>query len=265
MNIKEYIESGIVGSYVLGLASEAEQHEFKSLCGEYPELIEAMRSFELALEAQMIREAVAPPADLKQEILSSLNQPGTDNKNQRQLLNNSSVYKMNVWKSAAAACALLLACTIYFAYSLNEKYKHLQTANAQLENSINQSGKPNPFEALNPIVQKSSVKWSAMLEPKDPLHCMAHIYWDSVSTNTFLLIGNIPQTVADRHFQLWAIINNNPIYLGVFDRTKQGQLVQMKNVQIKNVQTPKKFIITIQPKDERTTPAIKEVYAVGKI
>ncbi|HSS98730.1 MAG TPA: hypothetical protein VLK33_16965 [Terriglobales bacterium] len=48
MNIKEYISSGIIESYVLGLASSEEVAEFEKLCTEYPELVAARTSFEIA-------------------------------------------------------------------------------------------------------------------------------------------------------------------------------------------------------------------------
>ena len=34
MNVKEYIQSGVVESYVLGLATDAEQKEFEQACAE---------------------------------------------------------------------------------------------------------------------------------------------------------------------------------------------------------------------------------------
>jgi hypothetical protein len=50
MNVKEYISSGIVESYVLGLASEAERQEFEQNCVQYPEIAQARTAFELSLE-----------------------------------------------------------------------------------------------------------------------------------------------------------------------------------------------------------------------
>ncbi len=260
MNIKEYIESGIVAAYVLELASEGEQKEFESMCNQYPELIEAKRSFELALEDQLMKEAVPVPVGLKEKILGSVNKTGADNTHRPEGEYKTPVRKMNVWKIVAAACILLLTGSIYFGYFFSEKYQKLQKENIELKNSLNKSGYTNPIMAIDPIVQKPSVKWSAMLEPKDSSHCMAHIYWDSVSAKTFLLVGNIPQPVSDMQFQLWALLDNHVINLGMFDIKKQGQLVQMKNVQ-----KAKTFIITIEQKGGSLAPSIEAIYAVGKL
>ena len=60
MNIKEYISSGVVESYVLGLLTAQEKFEFEQYCEAYPELREARDSFELAIEKQSMKNAVPP-------------------------------------------------------------------------------------------------------------------------------------------------------------------------------------------------------------
>ena len=72
MNIKEYISSGVVESYVLGLLTAEERFEFEKYCEAYPELKEARTAFELAIEKQAMQNSIAPPADLKQKIASKI-------------------------------------------------------------------------------------------------------------------------------------------------------------------------------------------------
>ena len=50
MNIQEYISSGIVESYVMGIANVQERAEFEKNCSIYSELAEAREAFELSLE-----------------------------------------------------------------------------------------------------------------------------------------------------------------------------------------------------------------------
>ncbi len=259
MNIKEYIESGIVGSYVLGLATEAERKEFESLCSEYPELIRAKESFERALEAQLIEEAVAPPEGLKEEILRSLNTPGR-NALRKEMDANRPLRKINVWKRLAVAFIILSGGSIYFSYHLNEKYQKALIENTALKKGLDYSGHTNTIREIAPIVQRPSVKWSTMVEPGNPSHCMAHIYWDSLSTNTFLLIGNIPRPVSDKQFQLWAVLDNHPINLGTFDIKKEGQFIQMRDLN-----KAKTFIITIEQKGGSPAPTRDSTYAIGNL
>jgi len=65
VNVQEYISSGIVESYVLGLASQEEQREFEQNCAQYPEILEARIAFETSLEQQAMNNAVIPPPAFK--------------------------------------------------------------------------------------------------------------------------------------------------------------------------------------------------------
>ena len=53
MKIEEYISSGIVELYVMGLCSEEEKQEINSLRKQNPVLEKAIRDFESVLEAKM--------------------------------------------------------------------------------------------------------------------------------------------------------------------------------------------------------------------
>jgi anti-sigma factor RsiW len=63
VNIQLYIRSGIIESYVLGLAEPAEQHEFEQLLPLYPELQDALKAFQQQVEELAARHAVPPPPD----------------------------------------------------------------------------------------------------------------------------------------------------------------------------------------------------------
>ncbi|MEP7318380.1 MAG: hypothetical protein ABI921_06555, partial [Panacibacter sp.] len=64
MDTKAYIESGIIESYVLGLATSEEIAELQLLCKQHADIQQAVTEFELLLEKQAFENAVAPPADI---------------------------------------------------------------------------------------------------------------------------------------------------------------------------------------------------------
>ena len=72
MNIKEYISSGIVESYVLGLASPEERVEFERLCRQYPELVEARDNFERSLENQFVTDRAVPIPEMKARVMAAV-------------------------------------------------------------------------------------------------------------------------------------------------------------------------------------------------
>ncbi len=71
MDIQEYIKSGVIESYVLGIATSEEVQEVEQM-KQYPEVQEAIVDFSSSLEEQAFLNAVAPPPDLKERIMQSL-------------------------------------------------------------------------------------------------------------------------------------------------------------------------------------------------
>jgi hypothetical protein len=72
LNIELYIQSGIVESYALGLATSGEVAEFEQLLPHYPELRDSLSDFEYNLELFSIDHEVPPPAGARERIEARL-------------------------------------------------------------------------------------------------------------------------------------------------------------------------------------------------
>lgn len=72
MNIHQYIASGIIESYVLGLATPEEATRFDQLLPSFPELKMALREFEFRLEAFAMDNQIPPPPGIKNRIQERL-------------------------------------------------------------------------------------------------------------------------------------------------------------------------------------------------
>ncbi|HEV2482785.1 MAG TPA: hypothetical protein VGS79_24135 [Puia sp.] len=68
MDIEQYIRSGIVESYALGLATASERAEFEQGMVQYPELKAALSVFEYQLEQFAICHETPPPPGLREQI-----------------------------------------------------------------------------------------------------------------------------------------------------------------------------------------------------
>lgn len=124
MNIKTYISSGIIESFVAGLATSEEIAELEAMRQEYPDLDIAIRECEYDMEnyIQLQRDHL-PPEKLRQRVKQMLMVSLEAEKNKTPYINNSTSYpdiklspdKMRVhigWKT------LLIYLLIYIAVSL---------------------------------------------------------------------------------------------------------------------------------------------------
>lgn len=261
MNIKEYISSGIVESYVLGLASEEERMEFEKLCSEYPELVAARNSFELSLEKQAFENAMEPPAFIKQQFTEyiSNNSPATQPRIVQ--MEPSAMNRKQVgFNWLAAASVLLVIVSGYFAYTLYNENKTLKSellsakeAQAKLDDRVKKlEDDKKPMEDPNTMVVN--------LTGTTPAKASASIYWDSTSTNVFLLVKNMPQLPSDKQYQLWALIDGKPKDLGLFDVQGDNKIMLKMN----NTQKADAFAITIEKRGNTGGPNLEQLQSMGK-
>lgn len=253
MNVKEYISSGIVESYVLGLTSPEEQAEFENMCRQYPEILQARIDFELALERQAIQNAVEPPSSLKQKVIQAISP--AEAKIVPIITGSIATVKTNWLKLVAAACAVLLAGSLYWNISQYNRNRKLQETYRDLVRDYDSAAlRLTEIEdeiamiALNPNVKMAAMKG---MEPSPA--SFATVYWDTTSKDVYLVVNNLPKPASDKQYQLWALLDGKPIDVGMIDNdvfVGQKKLL----LRMKNVSGAQAFAITLEKKGGNPTP-----------
>lgn len=259
MNIKEYISSGIVESYVLGLVTDAERQEFETMCLQYPELAEARSQFEETMEKKMIAEAIMPPASLKEKIENSLQPSANPAYADLYEEEQAPVRKIFNWKWVAAAALLLFAGSLVWALMLNNDKKQLASENEGLKNQVSTvNSEMNEYKELASTLQKPGMRLTAMNATPASPGSLAAVYWDTTSQDVYLLVSNLPQPPSDKQYQLWAMIDKKPVDLGVFEIRQEKLLVKMKNVS-----RAQAFAITLEPRGGSAAPTMEAMHVYG--
>jgi len=249
VNIQEYISSGIIESYVLGLASPEEQVEFEKMCALYPELVEARINFEISVEKQAFQNSISPPAVSKEKIWSAI---------QRSTGNTSKIVTMEPAKRSyglrwfAAASVILFLLMAYIAYSLYGKNRELQAKVDRNDSLINKmtTGDKIMHDPNVMVVNMVGLKGSSS---------SASVYWDSTSTDVYMVVKNMPKLPSDKQYQLWALIGSKPVDLGLFDPPQANVILKMKNTQKADA-----FAITIENRDNAGGPTLEQLQSMGK-
>jgi anti-sigma-K factor RskA len=264
VNVKEYIASGIVESYVLGLLSDVERHEFETLCAQYPEIVTARNNFEELLEAQLLSDAKMPPQHLKKQVVEKLASVGTDRFAEEEEEETMPVRRVGIWKWLAAASLIMLAGAAYWAITSNSKYTQLLAENRQLEQQLQQSASQmDTMKQQTEMLTKPDVKMAVLKGTSIAPQSYATVYWDTTATkDVYLLINNLPEPASDRQYQLWALADGQPIDLGVFDiQLRQRKLL----VKMQNVQKAQAFAITLEPRGGSEKPTMDSMYVMGSL
>jgi len=66
LNTEEYISSGILESYVLGITSEQENREVEQLAMQHAEIKSEIEAIRNAMEVYTMKHAIAPPLHVKE-------------------------------------------------------------------------------------------------------------------------------------------------------------------------------------------------------
>lgn len=260
MNIQEYISSGIIESYVLGLASPEERIEFEQLCSQYPQLAEARNNFELKLESRAMQGKITPPGHVKQKILSALQQTSASSESKIVKMESMPRRRSSFLSWVAAASIILLFLTGYFAYIFYNQKRALIAKLSHSDSIINKMADD----------QKMMLKQQELMyDPKVTVVNLvglkgspssANVYWDSTASNVYLVVKNMPLLPSNKQYQLWALIDNKQLNLGSFDAPPDNRVI----LKMKNTQRADAFAITVENRGNTNGPTLDELKAMGK-
>ena len=264
MNIKEYISSGVVESYVLGLLTAQERFEFEQYCEAYPELKDARTAFELAFEKQAMENSIVPPADLKQKVASKI---FDENKTAPVIPFQTSLPgKFNWARLMAAASIILLVGAIWWNMNLRNENDKLKDNNATLQNNlkISQDSIAQIIAEANHI-QKEGMKMVGLNGTANSPKSFATVYWDTTSHDVYLLVNNLPKPASDEQYQLWALLKTNnqlqTIDLGMLQLSQKPLQVY----KMTNAQAAQAFAITLEKTDGNPDPNLQKIYVMSDL
>lgn len=262
MNIKEYISSGIVQSYVLDQADEAERAEFEKLSAQYPELVAERKAFEDALEKFALQHAVVPPRQVKDGFLEAIQNPS---------INQSKVITMEQHPTvpaqrnsplrfiAAAAVVLLLACA-WFAYQFYTQANDLKNSNKDLQTRLDSAENTlNKIVDEQKLIKDPNVTVVNMVGSTATPESSANVFWDTASSSVYIMVKNMPRLPSDQQYQLWALIDGAPKSLGVFDSLQNNVILKMENTKKADA-----FAITIEKKGGNPSPTLEKMQSSGR-
>lgn len=283
MNIQEYISSGIVESYVLGLASSDERAEFERMCAAHVEVRQARDMFELMLEEQAILGATPPAKNIKSKVFSEIeienekltgdgiNVPGRFSEAEHTEEQPGKIRAISWARYLAAASIVLLVVSTAFNFYLFNQYRDYSNRYANLLAQQSELAKNNEVLRTRLEGYESAL---AMLRSPDMLivkmpgtnvatspdsNSVATVYWHTKSRDVYLLVNNLPPPPSDKQYQLWAIVDGQPVDAGVFDVQTAQVPLRMKNMPRAQV-----FAVTLEKRGGSATPQ-GPMYVLGKV
>ena len=267
----EYIASGKLEEYVLGIGSTDIMQEVECMSRVFPEIKEEIAALRLALEKNAMSSAVTPRAELKNNIFKAIDDlppltidgaklsEGTTISNPS--TSNNSLLKWMI--------ALLALSSVFFGYKNCNQAKQLD--DTIRETNLNSTAANHVIDSLTQLSLALRSQIEIINNPNGvAIHMagtklypsgQATIYFDKAKQTVYLNSGNLPVTPSGKHYQLWGIVDGKPVSLGVFESTSSNSIQSMQSV-APNVST---FAVTLEPAGGSVNPTMDQMYVAGNV
>ncbi|MEQ1677287.1 MAG: anti-sigma factor [Chitinophagaceae bacterium] len=245
MNIKEYIASGIIETYVMGLCTPEEERELELLRDQHPELEKAIIRFELEMEKNMMQQSTLPDTATDNRILDTLHA-------MKKSAPVIPVTTKGSWLKpvAVAASLLLLISTGLNFYLFNKTKKTTSTGTGSLLPHADYEVLINP--AITPV---------AMYGVGTHTICRCTMFWDKKTGKMYIMIHHLPKSSATRDYQLWATVEGKMISVGIVKDEIRGRMIELPGVP----SGATSFSITLENAGGSAAPTMEEMYLEGEI
>lgn len=265
MNNKNNKFTELCTGHVLNALSESEEREFQQLLAQADEeqllLYQDLKAAASELATQQPGETPSPSVKNKiMEIADASYSRGSE---------NATIHKMKWYRLAVAASVLFILTSIGLVMYSSNLWDEVQTKEAMI------SQQQTTIERLESEVQRKE-ELLTILEARDVDLVMmdgladmspngyGKVVWDKEGGNALLQVANIPSVPIDKDYQLWFIVNGQPISAGVFAVDDPGRDNFFKIEQLQSSATDGAFAITMEPKGGMPEPT-GDMYLLGNM
>jgi hypothetical protein len=251
MDINNYISSGIIEMYVTGLCSAAEITELELLRSQYPQLNDAVIQFEIEFEKNALQIGTITGNPLDSKIINALQQLQTPVTPLQ-----PKVKRLNWLKPLAAAAVLLLIISSIFNYTFYKKNKEQLIA----LNSKDPQSASLPEVDYN-ILKDPTITPVAMYGVAPHNICRCTLFWDKKTGKVYMMIHHLVPSTNEKKYQLWAMVNNKPVNVGMVNDGIRDRFIELQNVP----EAATAFSVTLENATGSATPTDGNQWLYGKI
>ncbi len=278
MNIKEYIESGILEAYVLGALTEGERAAVEADMVMYPELAQEIAAIEAAMQSFAEANAEEPPAHMQQQIWNAIQQqsspqevpepqPAQEVKPQPKVVEFTppAASARPTWQRAAvwAAVGVSVLTNFMLLSQRNKTKEEIAQMTSEMDSlKASQQQVLAEYKKGRDMLVDTAMKTVVMRSTQTGKEMTGMMFWSKTTGESYLTIHAMPMPEKGKQYQLWVIQDGKPVSMGVIDNNLVANAGMMYKIpmQIKDGQA---FAISLEKEGGNPTPT--EVMAVGAI
>lgn len=269
INIKALIDSGTLELYVAGSLPPEEAEEVNRLASIHPDVHAEIVAIEQAMFAYAGAQSTRIPKEATLEAALDRISKETFSASQEQkrpLTPGASIKPLARWSTAIAASLFLasIALNIYFFVrwqETNDQLAQIQQTNTTLAESQVQLTRQvdEATDLLAILTQPATQKIQLNGIPEKSPQSSATVVWNPETQQALLQQAALPAPPAGKQYQMWAIIDGQPVDAGVIAYGADWQ--SLKAIP----GTPAAFAVTLEPTGGSPSPTLEEMYVLGEV
>ncbi|MEO8819346.1 MAG: anti-sigma factor [Ginsengibacter sp.] len=265
MNKEEFISSGLLELYAMGISSEEENLVVEENLKLFPELKAELSEIEMSLESYALSNAVEPSSSVKQKVITQIFH-GTTVKQESESVPVVSINRRNpiplFYKSIAAAVFILLIGSFILNYTYFNKYHTTQQQLDVAQQKLDEQETANQAMSrdLNVVTDRYALPVVLNGTPNAP-EALAKIFWMKNTGQVYIDPSNLPKVPAGKQYQLWGIVDGKPVSGGMIQTSKGLYSIQ----KMKSFGKVDAFAITLEKTGGSPTPTMDEMIVSAKM
>lgn len=263
MDIKEYISSGVIETYLLGIASPQEAAELESMRKQHPEIELAIHEAQETMEGFAMSHLETPPAKVKDNLWEELGLTEASKEDvsepEVKIIEMPAEPTSPFYKYLAAASVIVLLGSLAYIYVLMGKVDSLRADIDSLNTKdrlLNQELSDTKQQLA--VINNPNSKHIRLDGTENFKGNLARVIWDNHSKEVYLQLHQMQTLPSDKQYQLWAIVGGQPVDLGVY---QTGTAMQ----KMKNIEDAQMFAITIEKAGGSATPTLEQMIVAGPV
>ena len=265
MDTQQYISSGMLELYVLGMTTQQETAEVQEMLLQYPEIRSELNAIEVCLEKYAFANAIEPGTQLKNKILGSVS-PQQRTTSNTQLQSTGKVIGISAaWKYVAAASVLLLIGSAILNLNYYNKYQVSEKNRLRSEEQLltQQRVYDEMKNDLSIVQSKYSEPVALHGLPAAP-DAAAKIFWMKNTGEVYIDPSNLPEAPEGKQYQLWGIVDGKPVDGGLIISNKKGDQYRIQKMKVFSNVKVQAFAITLESSGGNPTPK-GDMYVMGEM
>ncbi|MCD6013685.1 MAG: hypothetical protein K0Q79_3547 [Flavipsychrobacter sp.] len=275
MDVKAYIESGILEAYVLGSLTEQDAKEVQVNMLSYPEVAAEVAAIEEAMLQLAHAQAVEPSATMQDKIWNAINASQQNAGNGAiqapfipKVIPLEPEYRsQGQWKYAAMIAMLVGSVALNFILwqqgkeereervAIGNKIEQLQTKQKQLAAQL------DDYQKAKTMMADTGMQTIVMHTMQAGHPMAATIYWSKAKGEAYVAMNALPEPPKGMQYQLWVIQGGKPVSMGVLpNNMANSPAMQKVDMQVNSGEA---FAISLEKEGGNPTPTT--VYVLGKV